>query len=100
MLPEEDGLSITKKLRNNPKYRDMPIVMVTAKDSEMDYVKGLDCGADDYIAKPFSVMIFLSRIKAILRRIKSKDERQYYKYASISLDEKNTRFIPLIKRLI
>ncbi|MDE7123898.1 MAG: response regulator, partial [Eubacterium sp.] len=46
MLPEEDGLSITKKLRNNPKYRDMPIVMVTAKDSEMDYVKGLDCGAD------------------------------------------------------
>jgi len=88
MLPEVDGLSITKKLRNNPKYRDMPIVMVTAKDSEMDYVKGLDCGADDYIAKPFSVMIFLSRIKAILRRIKSKDERQYYKYASISLDEK------------
>ena len=66
----------------------MPIVMVTAKDSEMDYVKGLDCGADDYIAKPFSVMIFLSRIKAILRRIKSKDERQYYKYASISLDAK------------
>ncbi len=63
MLPGEDGLSITKKLRSNPEYRDMPIILVTAKDSEIDYVKGLDCGADDYITKPFSVMIFLSRKK-------------------------------------
>lgn len=88
MLPGEDGLSITKKLRSNSEYRDMPIIMVTAKDSEMDYVKGLDCGADDYITKPFSVMIFLSRIKALLRRTQKKDERKYYEYKSITLDDK------------
>ena len=88
MLPAEDGLSITKRLRNNSAYRDMPIIMVTAKDSEMDYVKGLDCGADDYITKPFSVMIFLSRIKALLRRTQKKDDRKIYEYKTITLDEK------------
>ena len=88
MLPGEDGLSITKKLRSNPEYRDMPIILVTAKDSEIDYVKGLDCGADDYITKPFSVMIFLSRIKALLRRTQKKDERKFFEYKSISLDDK------------
>ena len=88
MLPQEDGLTVTKKLRSDPGYSDLPIVMVTAKDSEMDYVRGLECGADDYIAKPFSVMIFLSRIKALLRRTQDKDERKFYKYGSISVDDK------------
>lgn len=88
MLPVEDGLSITKRLRSSSEYRDMPIIMVTAKDSELDYVKGLDCGADDYITKPFSVMIFLSRIKALLRRTQKKDERKYFEYKSITLDDK------------
>lgn len=88
MLPVEDGLSITKKLRSNPKYKDMPIVIVTAKDSEVDYVKGFDCGADDYISKPFSVMIFLSRIKALLRRTNSNDEKGFYEYSSIRIDDK------------
>lgn len=65
--------------------------MVTAKDSEMDYVKGLDCGADDYITKPFSVMIFLSRIKALLRRTQKKDDRTVYEYETITLDDKKHR---------
>ena len=88
MLPREDGLTVTKKLRSNPKYSNIPIVMVTAKDSEMDYVRGLECGADDYIAKPFSVMIFLSRIKALLRRTQDKDGRKFYQYKTISVDDK------------
>ncbi len=88
MLPTEDGLTVTKKLRAAPEYADIPIVMVTAKDSELDYVKGLECGADDYIAKPFSVMIFLSRVKALLRRTQDKDERKFYCYKSISVDDK------------
>ncbi len=91
MLPVEDGLTITKRLRKNSDYRDMPIIMVTAKDSEMDYVKGLDCGADDYITKPFSVMIFLSRIKALLRRTQKKDDRTVYEYETITLDDKKHR---------
>ena len=88
MLPQEDGLTVTKNLRSNPKYSNIPIVMVTAKDSEMDYVRGLECGADDYIAKPFSVMIFLSRIKALLRRTQDKDGRKFYQYKTISVDDK------------
>ena len=62
MLPGEDGFSILKKLRNTPSLRKLPIIMVTAKSSELDTVRGLDCGADDYIAKPFGIMEFLSRV--------------------------------------
>lgn len=88
MLPGEDGVSITKKLRSSMEYKNIPIVMVTAKDSEIDAIRGLDSGADDYITKPFSVMIFLSRIKAVLRRAGSKDERKNYTYKTITLDDK------------
>ena len=55
MLPGEDGFSILKKLRNTPSLRRLPIIMVTAKSSELDTVRGLDCGADDYITKPFGI---------------------------------------------
>ena len=68
MLPGEDGFSILKKLRNTPSLRRLPIIMVTAKSSELDTVRGLDCGADDYIAKPFGIMELAARIKALLRR--------------------------------
>ena len=68
MLPGEDGLSILKKLRENPETKSVPVIMVTAKGSEYDKVKGLDCGADDYITKPFGMMETVSRIKAVLRR--------------------------------
>lgn len=88
MLPGEDGLTVTKKLRANSEYKHIPIVIVTAKDSEIDAIKGFDNGADDYITKPFSVMIFLSRIKAVLRRAGSDDDRQNYSYKTISVDDK------------
>lgn len=69
MLPEEDGLSILRRIREDEKYRYIPVVMVTAKTTELDTVKALDLGADDYIAKPFGVMEFVSRVKALLRRV-------------------------------
>lgn len=68
MLPDEDGYKIVRKLRSNSKTKELPVIMVTAKTTEMDMIKGLDDGADDYIRKPFSVMELLSRVKALLRR--------------------------------
>ena len=68
MLPDEDGLSILKKLKAEPVYTDIPVIMLTAKTTEIDKVQGLEAGADDYITKPFGVMELLSRIKAVLRR--------------------------------
>ena len=68
MLPEEDGMEILQKLRKNPDTRRLPVIMVTAKSTELDRVKGLDGGADDYIVKPFGVMELISRVKAVLRR--------------------------------
>jgi len=68
MLPEEDGLSILKKLRSSSKTSSIPVIMLTARDTEFDVVSGLDAGADDYITKPFGMMNLISRIKAVLRR--------------------------------
>ena len=68
MLPEEDGLSILQRIRTTDE--DMPIIMLTAKDSEFDKVTGLDLGADDYIAKPFGMTELVSRVRAVLRRSK------------------------------
>lgn len=68
MLPEEDGISILGKLRGQEETKNLPIIMLTAKSTEYDRIIGLDMGADDYVAKPFSVMELISRIKAVLRR--------------------------------
>ncbi len=68
MLPGEDGFSILKSLRQKEEYASLPVIMVTAKDSEYDKGLGLDQGADDYITKPFGMMELISRIKAVLRR--------------------------------
>ena len=68
MLPDEDGLQIVKKLRAMPRTKKVPILMVTAKGSEIDKVKGLDMGADDYLTKPFGIMELVSRVKALIRR--------------------------------
>ena len=68
MLPEEDGISILGKLRDKDETKKLPIIMLTAKSTEYDRIIGLDMGADDYVAKPFSVMELISRIKAVLRR--------------------------------
>ena len=74
MLPDEDGLEILGKLRANKNTAAIPVIMVTAKTSELDKVKGLDLGADDYITKPFGVMELISRVKALLRRTQSAAE--------------------------
>lgn len=70
MLPDEDGLSILRRMRADAQLQDVPVMMVTARSTELDRVKGLDGGADDYLVKPFGVMEFLSRVKALLRRVR------------------------------
>ena len=77
MLPEEDGISILKKLRMRPDTRKLPIIMLTAKGSEYDTVVGLDSGADDYIPKPFRMMELISRIRALLRRSRNDAAEEY-----------------------
>ena len=76
MLPEEDGFSILQKLRATPTTKRLPVIMLTAKGSEYDIVRGLDIGADDYIPKPFRMMELLSRIRALLRRSGADNDRQ------------------------
>ena len=68
MLEDEDGLAILKKLRENEKTAGLPVIFVTAKTTELDKVRGLDSGADDYLTKPFGIMELISRVKAVLRR--------------------------------
>ena len=87
MLPGEDGLSVLKRLRSDKDTEELPVILVTAKDSEIDTVKGLDLGADDYITKPFGVMELMSRIKAIMRRIKPTSDDLVLKYKNIYLDQ-------------
>lgn len=68
MLPDEDGLSILRRLQEDERYKAVPVILATAKGSEFDKVKGLDSGADDYMAKPFGMLEMVSRVKAVLRR--------------------------------
>ena len=77
MLPEEDGISILKKLRIRPDTRKLPVIMLTARGSEYDTVIGLDSGADDYITKPCRMMELISRIRALLRRIEDTGSKEY-----------------------
>lgn len=75
MLPEEDGLSILSKLQADERYKNIPVIMLTAKGSEFDKVTGLDLGADDYITKPFGMTELVSRINAVLRRYEKTTEK-------------------------
>lgn len=68
MLPDTDGISILRRIRQTPGLTDVPVMMLTAKDTELDTVRALDCGADDYLAKPFGMMEMVSRVRALLRR--------------------------------
>ncbi len=86
MLPLEDGLSVLKKLRDNKLYSEIPVIMLTAKGSEYDKVKGLDMGADDYVTKPFGVMELMSRINAVLRRTGNSKPDNKLTYGNITLD--------------
>lgn len=76
MLPDENGNEIVRKLRQNPSTKNIPIIMVTAKTTELDLVKGIEDGADDYIKKPFSVMELISRVKALLRRTQPEEIKE------------------------
>lgn len=86
MLPDSDGVEVLKKLRRNPETKKVPVVMVTAKSSEIDKVKGLDNGADDYITKPFGVMELISRVKAVLRRVNQMEEEKLMRLHEIFMD--------------
>ena len=86
MLPDEDGLSILSRLRKAPKTQKMPIIMLTAKGSEYDKVKGLDAGSDDYVTKPFGVMELLSRVRAVLRRAGVEETPEQLQLGAICVD--------------
>ena len=86
MLPNEDGLDILSTLRKKKETKNVPIIMVTAKTTELDKVKGLDLGADDYMTKPFGIMELISRVKALLRRTREIDEVTLLDAGNISMD--------------
>ena len=88
MLPGKDGVEVLKKIRSNPETRKIPVIMVTAKGTEMDKIQGLDTGADDYLVKPFGVMEMVSRIKAVLRRCESDEKEEVLTVGEITLSDK------------
>ena len=85
MLPDESGYDIVRKLRKRPATQEIPIIMVTAKTTEMDMIKGFDGGADDYIKKPFSIMELITRVKALLRRT-AKEEPKLLKLDDLVIE--------------
>ena len=87
MLPEEDGISILKKLSQAPETAKLPILLLTAKSSEYDKVLGLDSGADDYVAKPFGMMELLARVKALLRRTEQAESEEVYRLGALSVNK-------------
>ncbi len=87
MLPDKDGISVLKELRTASHYKDIPVIMLTAKSGQLDKIKGLDEGADDYITKPFDIIELISRIKAVLRRVHPEEEIITYK--DLSLNKKS-----------
>lgn len=87
MLPGIDGISILKNLRNNPSTKKIPVIMLTAKTGELNTVKALDAGADDYIEKPFGIMELISRVKAILRRTEKDSDILYYNNIALNVDK-------------
>lgn len=86
MLPEEDGLSILKRLKSQMATEHIPVIMLTAKGSEFDKVTGLDLGADDYIAKPFGTMELISRVRAVLRRFEKTQTKKIYSIGELYVD--------------
>lgn len=88
MLPGEDGLTLLGKLKKSPNTRDIPVILVTAKASEYDKVFGLDNGADDYVTKPFGMVELVSRIKAVLRRVKKYTGEAEYSIENLKLNER------------
>jgi two-component system alkaline phosphatase synthesis response regulator PhoP len=88
MLPGKDGVEILEEIRSNPETRKIPVIMATAKGTEMDKIQGLDTGADDYLVKPFGVMEMVSRIKAVLRRCEPDEKEEVLSIGEITLSDK------------
>lgn len=93
MMPELDGIEVLKRLRSEPLYKDIPVIMATAKGTEMDKIGGLNMGADDYLVKPFGVMEMVARVKAVLRRSVKTVESDGITVGSITLKEKEHKVI-------
>lgn len=93
MMPEMDGTEVLKNLRSNAKYKDIPVIMATAKGTEMDKIIGLNSGADDYLVKPFGVMEMVARVNAVLRRTKKDVSSQALSVGGILLKEQEHRVI-------
>lgn len=88
MLPGEDGLKILARLHNDSRTRNIPVMMITAKGTEFDKVKGLDLGADDYITKPFGMAELIARVRARLRRIAPKADQDMLEFGGVVLDKR------------
>lgn len=88
MMPGTDGSALLKKLRENPETRKIPVIMATAKGTEIDRIQGLDAGADDYLVKPFGVMEMVSRVKAVLRRCGCPDGEPTVRAGDIELNDR------------
>ena len=86
MLPHRSGLDVCRQLRRNPKTRDVPIIMLTARGEEADRVRGLDSGADDYMPKPFSNTELVARIRAVLRRAAPRMSEELLSYGDVEMD--------------
>ena len=93
MMPEMDGTEVLKILRSNAKYKDIPVIMATAKGTEMDKIIGLNSGADDYLVKPFGVMEMVARVKAVLRRTSKDTSSQSLSVGDILLRDQEHRVI-------
>jgi len=93
MMPEMDGTEVLKNLRSNTKYKDIPVIMATAKGTEMDKIVGLNSGADDYLVKPFGVMEMVARVKAVLRRTSKDASSQALSVGNILLKDQEHRVI-------
>ena len=91
MLPDEDGISILKKLRVQSSTQRVPVIMATAKGSEYDKVIGLDSGADDYLVKPFGMMEMVSRVRAVLRRARPERSRSALSLGGVTIDPESRR---------
>ncbi len=85
MLPDIDGLELCKMVKSNPETEDIPIIMITAKGTEIDKIVGLELGADDYITKPFSIREVIARIRAILRRVKKESRQNVLRFGTLEI---------------
>ena len=99
MMPELDGIEVLKRLRSDPKYKDIPVIVATAKGTEMDKIGGLNSGADDYLVKPFGVMEMVARVNAVLRRTTKVEPIDDITVGAITLKEKEHKVIADSKKI-